>query len=165
MRVEGLHAVPQLQSRKAVAFTFLQPDSHSGHRYPLPCQPRLPCAIAQIIFRSCMSLACEEIHARSRRLTSDEGSGCSETSKCVLIEEETRPASRGKQAEAHRSLGGLDWTNFFMADINTGVGPFLSNLSDCNPALGSCKRFSHRRRGHLARRCGKRKTLEASRPE
>ena len=24
------------------------------------------------------------------------------------------------------SLRGLDWVNFFMADVNTGIGPFLA---------------------------------------
>jgi MFS family permease len=28
--------------------------------------------------------------------------------------------------EERRSLRGLDWVNFFMADVNTGIGPFLA---------------------------------------
>src|SRR3954451_8484051 len=27
---------------------------------------------------------------------------------------------------SRRSLAGLDWTNFFLADVRTGVGPFLA---------------------------------------
>src|SRR5471032_1700396 len=33
--------------------------------------------------------------------------------------DQTRPPSK-------RSLRGLDWLNFFLADVQTGVGPFLA---------------------------------------
>src|ERR1700760_2098991 len=26
----------------------------------------------------------------------------------------------------HRTLGGLDWLNFFLADVQAGVGPFIA---------------------------------------
>src|SRR3954447_8481940 len=29
-------------------------------------------------------------------------------------------------AQSARSLRGLDWTNFFLADVRTGVGPFVA---------------------------------------
>lgn len=32
----------------------------------------------------------------------------------------------GEPAPSRRSLRGLDWLNFFMADVQTGVGPFLA---------------------------------------
>jgi MFS family permease len=33
---------------------------------------------------------------------------------------------RGKRQPARRTLRGLDWLNFFLADVQTGVGPFLA---------------------------------------
>ena len=36
----------------------------------------------------------------------------------VLIETKTFPSQR--------TLRGLDWLNFFLADVQTGVGPFLA---------------------------------------
>ena len=35
-----------------------------------------------------------------------------------------------------RSLRGLDWTNFFLADVQTGVGPFLAIYLTSMPNLG-----------------------------
>ncbi len=35
-----------------------------------------------------------------------------------------------------RSLRGLDWTNFFLADVQTGVGPFLAIYLTSMPDLG-----------------------------
>ncbi|MBV9227202.1 MAG: MFS transporter, partial [Acidobacteriaceae bacterium] len=29
-------------------------------------------------------------------------------------------------SDQQRSLRALDWINFFMADVNTGIGPFLA---------------------------------------
>ena len=39
-------------------------------------------------------------------------------------------------APAQRSLRGLDGTNFFLADVQTGVGPFLAIFLTSLPALG-----------------------------
>jgi MFS family permease len=39
-------------------------------------------------------------------------------------------------APSNRSLAGLDWTNFFLADVQTGVGPFLAIFLTSLPALG-----------------------------
>ena len=36
----------------------------------------------------------------------------------ALIETKTSPS--------RRTLSGLDWLNFFLADVQTGVGPFLA---------------------------------------
>jgi MFS family permease len=33
---------------------------------------------------------------------------------------------RGERQPARRTLRGLDWLNFFLADVQTGVGPFLA---------------------------------------
>ena len=33
---------------------------------------------------------------------------------------------RGGEPTSKRSLYGLDWVNFFLADVQTGVGPFLA---------------------------------------
>ncbi len=32
----------------------------------------------------------------------------------------------GSKTPSARSLCGLDWLNFFLADVRTGVGPFLA---------------------------------------
>jgi MFS family permease len=36
------------------------------------------------------------------------------------------PSAGGAKAPSGRSLRGLDWLNFFLADVQTGVGPFLA---------------------------------------
>src|ERR1039458_7607455 len=38
------------------------------------------------------------------------------------LQEMVRPA---KRSPSQRTLRGLDWLNFFLADVQTGVGPFL----------------------------------------
>jgi predicted MFS family arabinose efflux permease len=38
----------------------------------------------------------------------------------------TAPQERGFDAPSARTLRGLDWLNFFLADVQTGVGPFLA---------------------------------------
>ena len=40
----------------------------------------------------------------------------------MIAQEREAPAA----AEKQKSLRGLDWVNFFMADVNTGIGPFLA---------------------------------------
>jgi hypothetical protein len=35
-------------------------------------------------------------------------------------------STRGRQASSRSTLRGLDWLNFFLADVQTGVGPFLA---------------------------------------
>jgi predicted MFS family arabinose efflux permease len=37
-----------------------------------------------------------------------------------------RPKERAAKAPSARALRGLDWLNFFLADVQTGVGPFLA---------------------------------------
>src|SRR5450432_1410038 len=36
------------------------------------------------------------------------------------------PRNTGNPRPSRRSLRGLDWLNFFLADVQTGVGPFLA---------------------------------------
>src|SRR5579883_2625562 len=36
------------------------------------------------------------------------------------------PSFQPEPAPSRRSLWGLDWLNFFLADVQTGVGPFLA---------------------------------------
>lgn len=43
-----------------------------------------------------------------------------------LQDDATEGGKRGGQPTSRRSLYGLDWVNFFLADVQTGVGPFLA---------------------------------------
>jgi MFS family permease len=44
----------------------------------------------------------------------------------VLATAAVSDASRGRASSARGTLRGLDWLNFFLADVQTGVGPFLA---------------------------------------
>jgi MFS family permease len=39
---------------------------------------------------------------------------------------EPEPSIAAKASPSRRTLRGLDWLNFFLADVQTGVGPFLA---------------------------------------
>jgi len=39
---------------------------------------------------------------------------------------EPRVSVETKAAPSEKTLRGLDWLNFFLADVQTGVGPFLA---------------------------------------
>src|ERR1035438_2852791 len=39
---------------------------------------------------------------------------------------EPEPSTEAKASPSRRTLRGLDWLNFFLADVQTGVGPFLA---------------------------------------
>jgi MFS family permease len=43
-----------------------------------------------------------------------------------LQRETAEDGKRGAEPTSRRSLYGLDWVNFFLADVQTGVGPFLA---------------------------------------
>jgi hypothetical protein len=42
------------------------------------------------------------------------------------LERDTSCAEDQTRQPSTRSLRGLDWLNFFLADVQTGVGPFLA---------------------------------------
>jgi hypothetical protein len=41
-------------------------------------------------------------------------------------EAENRGGNADAKTTSARTLGGLDWLNFFLADVQSGVGPFLA---------------------------------------
>lgn len=49
-----------------------------------------------------------------------------ESSSRSVETEAAEGGKRGGEATSKRSLYGLDWVNFFLADVQTGVGPFLA---------------------------------------
>src|SRR3984885_25482 len=50
----------------------------------------------------------------------------SESAGAPLKQDSTSFAADQTQQPSKRSLRGLDWLNFFLADVQTGVGPFLA---------------------------------------
>jgi predicted MFS family arabinose efflux permease len=54
----------------------------------------------------------------------------------MSLDLENRATHSDAQTPSLRSLRGLDGTNFFLADVQTGVGPFLAIFLTSLPALG-----------------------------
>src|SRR5271154_5737515 len=50
----------------------------------------------------------------------------SESAKAFREQDSTSFAADQTRQPSKRSLRGLDWLNFFLADVQTGVGPFLA---------------------------------------
>jgi predicted MFS family arabinose efflux permease len=48
------------------------------------------------------------------------------TKSIPRVDEDHSPVAGAVKTPSARSLGGLDWLNFFLADVQTGVGPFLA---------------------------------------
>src|ERR1035441_8324883 len=44
----------------------------------------------------------------------------------MRIASEAEASIEAKPSPSRRTLRGLDWLNFFLADVQTGVGPFLA---------------------------------------
>jgi hypothetical protein len=80
------------------------------------------------------------------------------TKKATLTkggDESATPARPGSQSPSPQTLAGLDWLNFFLADVQTGVGPFFAiylagptcgtrNLSGSLSPLGDLRESSPR---------------------
>ena len=51
-------------------------------------------------------------------------------SRAALVEQDNGRLDASKAGDARtpsaRTLHGLDWFNFFLADVQTGIGPFLA---------------------------------------
>jgi hypothetical protein len=74
MRIEGLHAVPQIPvPNSSGVYTRYNLTRVSVTVTPYPASGRLSCASLNNLQK--LHEVCEEIHARSRKLTSDEESG------------------------------------------------------------------------------------------
>ena len=43
-----------------------------------------------------------------------------------MVSEPATPPASGPHEPSRRTVLGLDWLNFFLADVQTGVGPFLA---------------------------------------